>query len=265
MDKELIPRKIHWCWLSDDPLPRLVRDCIKSWQRIMPDYEIIRWDTKRFDIHSVQFVEQAYNARKWAFAADYIRLFALYAEGGIYLDSDVRVFRKFDKFLRYSAFSGTEKWRDAQNKYTGCGIQAAIIGAEKGNPWIKDCMAYYLSRDFIVTNGKIQPVDVSPAVLAHYADIGYGFKYDIFSTKAQLLKSNIAIFPPSVFASLWSEANLSTYAMHLGEQAWIDEAVAKRATESRAGKLYRQLCSSNRLWAMIHYWRKHCLYLLSHK
>ncbi|MDR2533596.1 MAG: hypothetical protein LBC81_02305 [Tannerellaceae bacterium] len=260
MKEELIPRKIHWCWLSQDPLPKLVQDCINSWKRIMPDYEIITWDTNRFDIHSVKFVEQAYNARKWAFAADYIRLFALYTEGGIYLDSDIRVFRKFDRFLCHSAFSGIEynpAWSNEQNDYTGYGIQAAVIGAAKGNLWIKDCMKYYIDRDFIAHSGKIIDVDGSPIVFAHYANTCYEFQY---TNKSQLLKNNIVIYPLSTFATLWQEVNLYTYAIHLCEQAWIDKAVAKRAAENRVTKLYRKLCSTNRLFAMTHYWRKRFFY-----
>ena len=48
-----------------------------------------------FDVDSVAFVKEACNLKKWAFACDYIRAYALYHEGGIYLDSDVRVIRPF--------------------------------------------------------------------------------------------------------------------------------------------------------------------------
>lgn len=103
----------------------------------MPDYEIICWDKDRFDIHSVPFVDQAYACRKYAFAADYIRLYALYTEGGIYLDSDVMVFERFDKFLNHSAFSSVEyipamiPWRNENNKYMGYAINGAMIASEK--------------------------------------------------------------------------------------------------------------------------------------
>ncbi|MDR3128763.1 MAG: hypothetical protein LBU03_00695 [Tannerellaceae bacterium] len=113
-----IPKKIHWCWLSKDPLPPRVKKCLKSWKRVMPDYEIICWDKERFDIDSVQFVKDACAARKWAFAADYIRLYAVYTEGGIYLDSDVLVFRRFDCFLNHGAFSGIEFHPNTEFYYT---------------------------------------------------------------------------------------------------------------------------------------------------
>ena len=84
-----IPRKIHYVWLGSAPLPASVKDCIKSWEKYMPDYSIKCWNEKSFDINSVPWVKEAIQQKMWAFASDYIRLYALYTEGGIYLDTDV--------------------------------------------------------------------------------------------------------------------------------------------------------------------------------
>jgi hypothetical protein len=43
---------------------------MNTWQQVLPDYEIICWDTKKFDINSNRFAAQAFAARKWAFAPD---------------------------------------------------------------------------------------------------------------------------------------------------------------------------------------------------
>lgn len=94
----MIPKVIHFCWLSNEPYPDLIKKCIESWKEKLPDYAIKKWDTTNFDVTSVPFVKEAYECKKWAFAADYIRLHALYTEGGIYLDSDVRVLKSFDVF-----------------------------------------------------------------------------------------------------------------------------------------------------------------------
>ena len=101
----LIPKVIHFCWLSNDPYPLKIRRCMDTWKKVMPDYEVKLWNTDNFDIDSVPYVRQAFEARKWAFAADYIRMYALYTEGGIYLDSDVKILKRFDDFLHYSFFS----------------------------------------------------------------------------------------------------------------------------------------------------------------
>ncbi len=255
-----IPKKIHWCWLSGDPLPHNLQECINSWKKIMPDYEIICWDMKRFDIHSIPFVEQACEKRKWAFAADYIRLYALYTEGGIYLDSDVMVFERFDKFLNHSAFSSIEyipamiPWRNSKNPYWGYAVNGAMIASEAGNLWIRKCLDHYSHKIFDMNN-----LDIVVDVLAHYAHEYYGFKYDLHSLSPQYLKDNIVIYPPKVFASLWGMVDMDTCAIHLGEQAWIDGLKQKRDSESVIRKYYRSLCGNYRLWGMFHYWRKNFL------
>ena len=98
----MIPKIIHFCWLSNDPYPKEIRQCMDSWKKVMPDYEIKLWNMETFDVSSAPvYVQEAVKARKWAFAADYIRMYALYTEGGIYLDSDVKILKRFDDFLHY--------------------------------------------------------------------------------------------------------------------------------------------------------------------
>ena len=118
----MIPKIIHLCWLSGDAYPNKIAKCIDSWKRIMPDYEIVLWDTKRFDLNQSLWVKQAFEKKKYAFAADYIRFYALYTMGGIYLDSDVEVLKRFDDFLDLPYFMGAEKAGTPE---------AAIMGAEK--------------------------------------------------------------------------------------------------------------------------------------
>ncbi|GAB6395488.1 MAG: Mannosyltransferase OCH1 [Bacteroidales bacterium] len=224
----------------------------------MPDYEIILWDQSRFDIHSVKFVEDACKARKWAFAADYIRLYVLYHEGGIYLDSDVKVFRKFDAFLHHSAFSAIEfsptlkLWRKGEeDKYLGYSIQAAIIGAEKGNAYIKMCLDHYnKEKEFKMTSDGELDVEFIPVVMARIAHQYWGFQYDLPLDTTQYLKDNLVIYPPIVLASVWIEINMKTYAVHICDSGWD----SKPKTKIR--EFYRQLCGSYRFLAMMHWKRK---------
>ena len=130
----MIPKIIHLCWLSGDPYPPKIAKCLETWKKHLSDYEVILWDTNRFDLNSSIWVRQAFEKKKYAFAADYIRFYALYHFGGIYLDSDVEVLRSFNDLLDLPYFMGVEK---AQTP------EAAIIGAEKGCDWIKMCLDYY--------------------------------------------------------------------------------------------------------------------------
>lgn len=257
----MIPKKIHWCWLSGDPLPAKIKKCVKSWKRTMPDYEIICWDKKRFDIRSIPFVEQAYACRKYAFAADYIRLYALYTEGGIYLDSDVMVFERFDHFLSHGAFSSVEiveemfSWRndsDWFSQHSGFGIQCAVMGAEKGNAWIGDCLSYYKDKQIEIKDNKIIGINVIPAITAKIAYDKYGFVYDDFSDKPQYLDAEVVIYPSYVFAALYGDVRKSTICLHLAEQAWGMEK--RKMTLLQKG--YAHLLSKSRFLGWLHYKRK---------
>ena len=91
----MIPKIIHYCWLSNDPFPAEIAGWIATWQQHLPDYELMLWNLERFPLGKSVWVKEAFEARKYAFAADYIRLHALYEYGGIYLDSDVEVRKPF--------------------------------------------------------------------------------------------------------------------------------------------------------------------------
>lgn len=80
----MIPKTIHYCWLSGDPIPQDLLRCMESWQRVLPDYEFKLWNFNVFPKNSSLWVKQAFDAKKYAFAADYIRLYAVYNYGGIY-------------------------------------------------------------------------------------------------------------------------------------------------------------------------------------
>ena len=93
-----IPKIIHYCWFGRGEKPQIVNQCIKSWKRILTDYEIIEWNEDNFDINSNPYVKEAYENRKFAFVSDYVRVHALYNIGGIYLDTDTEAFNSLDEF-----------------------------------------------------------------------------------------------------------------------------------------------------------------------
>lgn len=140
----MIPKIIHYCWFGGNPLPALAQKCISSWKKYLPDYEIREWNERNFDIESNIYVKEAYGARKFAFVTDYVRLFALYNEGGIYMDTDVEVLKSLDRFLIHSAFLGFEDDRM---------ISTGIMASEKGARWAKDNLAYYSDRHFLRPDG----------------------------------------------------------------------------------------------------------------
>lgn len=142
----MIPKIIHFCWLSDDPYPEHIKECIDSWHKYLPDYEFIHWNFDRFPHGKSQWVDQAFSHHKYAFAADYIRLYALYHHGGIYLDCDVEVLSSFDPFLGLKTMMCWQKGIP--------GLEVAAFGVEKHSEWVKDCLDAYDGLSFIDGNGN---------------------------------------------------------------------------------------------------------------
>jgi len=232
----MIPKTIHYCWLSGEPYPDKIKECINSWHKVLPDYKIRLWDMNSFDMNSIDFVKEAVSLKKWAFAADYIRLYALFTEGGIYLDSDVLVKKSFDSFLVNDFFSAVEYRpyvinenntlsllnKDGSSKKIGehkpgIGIQAAVMGSVKNHPYLFDAMTWYRNNHFILEDGSLNNVFIAPDILALYAE-QYGFR---FVNEMQHLKSNMLILPSNIIAGdLAFDVNDNNVALHLTLNSW---------------------------------------------
>ena len=173
------------------------------------------------------------------------------------------IFRRFGNFLHHSAFSSVEylpklfPQRNKSNPYAGYGIQAAIIGSEKENAWIKACLDSYQSRKFQMKETGEVDVDVCPVVIANYAHKLFGFQYDISYETPQYLKDNIVIYPPKYFATLFGEIDMNTYAVHIWQGSWANENAKKPPKIVLAIKeFYKNSCGNYRFFAMLHYKRK---------
>lgn len=233
----MIPKKLHFCWLSNDAFPSKIGKCIESWRVFLPDYEIKCWNMDNFDVNTVRFVKEACSLKKWAFAADYIRLYALYTEGGIYLDSDVLLRGNLDEYLDYDFFSSiecdTSTFDTIKKQYVdeygfllnsnlefvpSLGIQAAILGGVAGHPYLKDCMTYYENASFILPNGTLNNKIIAPYRLARIA-VKYGFLYkDIL----QKINNGMLILPSAVFAGHPNLATQDSVAIHCYAGSWVD-------------------------------------------
>lgn len=209
-----IPKIIHYCWMSGDAYPIEIQDCIDSWHEKMPDYELKLWNSNNFDVNICQYTKEAMECKKYAFVSDYIRLYALYTEGGIYLDSDVKAIQSFDSLLSEPAFIGYE---------SGGRLGPWLIASEAGNPIIKELLDYYVGRSFYKDNGE---ADQTPnTVPVTNILIKHGLLPD---NKLQKL-DHITICPEEFFCpkNPWNgKINITsnTMAMHLFMGAWNDNA-----------------------------------------
>ena len=230
----MIPKKIHYCWFGENEMPDILKKCVGTWKKYCPDYEFILWNESNFDINSVDFVKEACSVKKYAFASDYVRLFALYTQGGIYFDTDVVVKTNLDKFLDSGFFTSVENaetplkepnkiylFEDGTTMQVigGLGFLAAVMGSEPKHPFLKDCLEWYENKHFILPDGKYTDFILSPDIYATIA-CRYGFRY---KNEKQKLSNNMVIFDSEVFATNVLKATKNSAAIHIGCGSWREK------------------------------------------
>mgnify|MGYP005828457533 CR=1 FL=1 len=207
-----IPKIIHYCWFGRGEKPEIVKKCIRSWKQNLSGYQIVEWNEDNFDIHINSYVKEAYQAKKYAFVSDYARVYALYHMGGIYMDTDVEVFKCFDELLHHESFWGFE-----QENY----IATSTIGAAKGNSLIKYFLDFYEGKKFMNEDGynnQLTNVAIITQILKNK-----GLKLD---GEFQELPGRNAFYPQTYFSpydyiNCQKFITKDTYAMHHFYKSWL--------------------------------------------
>ena len=201
----MIPKIIHYVWVGGNPKPKNIQRCMKTWTKHLQDYQIIEWNEQNFDIHENKYVEQAYQAKKWAFVSDYIRAKAVYEMGGIYMDTDVLVLDNLHDLLGNRAFVGFE---NKENPFT------AVFGAEKGHPLIKDMLSYYDDRDFTFDK-QDQLAGVNTVSVSDILKNKYNAQPN---NKEQQLQTGIHVYPDGVLCNPSAQSKT----IHVFTGTWME-------------------------------------------
>jgi hypothetical protein len=208
----MISKVIHYCWFGGKPLPRLAEKCISSWKQHLPDFEIKRWDESNFDVNSILYTQQAAESKKWAFVSDYARFYILHKEGGIYLDCDVEVVKRFDDLLlNQKMFTGFE-----DDRYVAPGL---ILGASRNTSLFAEILTLYSQRQFKTDSGYDETTVVT-------------FFTDFLTRKGLILNNecqvvdDITIFSSNYFSPINTvSGNLvltpDTYSIHHYAGSWL--------------------------------------------
>lgn len=219
----MIPKVIHYCWFGKNPLPDDVERNIESWKRFCPDFEIKQWNEDNFDVESCDYTREAYEKKKWAFVTDYVRLYALVNEGGVYMDTDVEVLQPLDPFLRHKAFSGFEDHNS---------IPTGIMASESGFSLFKELLADYQGRHFINSDGTINTTTnvsyITKSCLKRGLKLNNTFQ----------IVDGLALYPSDVFCAKSPTdgklyANSNTVTIHHFAGSWLDESVKARIERRR--------------------------------
>lgn len=213
-EENKIPKIIHYVWLGPAPLDKLSQKCMKTWEKILPDYRIIRWDDEKCMsiIKDNVYASEAFEAKKYAFVSDYIRLYALYNYGGVYMDTDVQVIKRIDEFLKFSAFTSFE---DESM------IPTALMGSEKYGKWVGRLLDYYDNKHFIDSEGNYDFTTNVITITNMSEEFGL-----IRNGEWQILQDDVHIYPREYFCPLDTrnskndKVTENTYAIHLYNGSW---------------------------------------------
>ena len=228
-----IPKIIHLCWFSGDTFPDKIQKCIDSWKAILPDFTIKLWTQEMAKAIGNAFIHEALSVQKWAFAADVVRLYALYTEGGVYMDSDILLIERFDRFMDKSTVLFQEFYsKVVKNNYKGhldsegrnllsgqpvegVGIQAAFMISKPKQPIIKVLLDVYEDLHFILPDGSFNTYPVAPARYAMAIE-KYGYRY----IDAEQVVLNGYIYPSCFVAEHRSVQTKASFAVHLVAHSW---------------------------------------------
>lgn len=182
----MIPKKIHYCWFGRSPQPEIIKKCIASWRKFLPDYEIILWNEENYDVEKIPFTKDAYQYKKFAFVSDYARFDILEKYGGIYMDTDVELLKSLDDFLHHKAFTGFEK-----SDLVAPGL---ILGAEANHPIISWMKNHYEKEKGFNTNENM--------ITVVYIMTEYLKKHGLLPNNSLQEVMDITIYPMEYFAPL---------------------------------------------------------------
>ncbi|HFU5879312.1 glycosyltransferase family 32 protein [Enterococcus durans] len=202
-----IPKIIHYCWFGSNDIPESVARCIESWKKYCPEYTIMRWDEKSFDVSAYKFTSEAYKKRKWAFVSDFARLKVVDEYGGFYLDTDVELLRSLDPLTKLRGFMGLESF--------DCIASGLCFGAEKGNKHIKALLDIYRNFDY-------QEISCGKITTTYFRTIGFQYK----NTIQEL--DHFHIFPTEYFCPQLPgtrkiRTTENTYSVHYYNASWFSE------------------------------------------
>ncbi|WP_243840643.1 glycosyltransferase family 32 protein [Paenisporosarcina antarctica] len=224
MDKFNIPKIIHYCWFGNKEKPSKVEKCIKSWEKHLSDYQIIEWNEQNFDVHKSLYVEQAYNEKKFAFVSDVARLKVLQQYGGIYMDTDVEVFKPFDDLLNNKCLLGFE-----EGNYVATSFMACI----PFHPLIEEFILEYKNESFL-SNGILN----MKTNVQRFAFILQA-RGLVRNGEFQVLKDEIVVYPKDYFSpydyiNCIKDTTENSYCIHHFHVSWMPRQI-------RAKKLLKRL------------------------
>lgn len=229
-----IPKIIHYCWFGRKPMPKRNQECIESWKKYCPDYQIVEWNEDNYDLRKNRYMKQAYEAGKYGYVPDYARIDLLYTYGGIYMDTDVELVRSLDDLLCLNAYTSFEEYPTIN---FGGGS-----GSEKGFPLLKEILDFRENIEFRKPDGSL-----NKATCGYYESVPLekaGLRLD--GTLQNV--GGMTVFPSDYFhpkSSVTGQIHRTehTYSIHQFNWSWVEgkQLEEKKKTHEEFEALMRRI------------------------
>lgn len=203
-----IPQKIHYVWLGKGQKTPLIRKCIDSWRRHLPNYEFKEWNEDNFDLNIHPLIIKMYTSKKYAFASDLVRLYVLKNEVGIYLDTDIEIKKNLDFFLDTKMFMGF---------MYDCALSTSVLGSVANHYVIDDLINVY--NTLVNKNAMINNTIFTNYFLSTFPE------FRLINRK-QIIGDNIHILPKEYF-EVPTFSNKMGYCRHHATRLWDSKKIRR--------------------------------------
>lgn len=215
MSRMEIPHILHYCWFGKSEKPKNIVKYVEAWKKLLPDYIVLEWNEDNFNIlDAPTYVQEAYNVHKYAFVSDYVRIKVLVEHGGVYLDTDIEIVRRFDKVLE-----GRELVLGFESDKS---LETAFIACSKGNSIIQNFLESYDGRRFILPDGTYDMSVINEHFSRHMQDYGVDLCDESYR---EIPEYRLAIYPREYFAAYdignWHiKPTENTFTIHHMNASW---------------------------------------------
>jgi mannosyltransferase OCH1-like enzyme len=142
----MIPARCHIVWIGPF-VPAREQQFVEQARAVLEGFDVTLWRDETIDrlisCHRVEpFIRRAISDKRFAFAADAVKLVALERYGGWAIDADVEVHRSFGDFSSLGWVSGSECYHGRYAPIT------AVWGAQERHPFTSAVLRQYLMLDY---------------------------------------------------------------------------------------------------------------------
>lgn len=213
----MIPKIIHYCWFGDAEIPEEYVQYIAEWKNLHPGWILKKWDESNVP-NDVPYLNTSLHNSKWANASNYIRLYAVEKEGGIYLDIDFKLLKPLDPLLDNNVFMAFESCTN-----NNIWINNAAMGSVAGSSLLNKAIDIFLkSFDGLEEANLSGPQFITHFLLQHFPDINCeGYQ-----------NNQIHIYPKETFypilyneryklADIEKHISENTFGVHVWGRTWF--------------------------------------------